>query len=95
MLNSNNLNYTETAIRKLVRDLETARWALYEIKKDSETGRLLKSIIFLIDRLDEGIVGDNGRINEKMLINNLIEAGFEGGLVTAAVDRLFGKTRIR
>jgi hypothetical protein len=78
-------------IRKLVRDLETARWVLYEIKQDSETGRLLKNIIFLIDRAVEGIAVDNGTINEKRLILNLIEAGFDSILVMDTVTRLFGK----
>ncbi len=92
MLNYSNFTYSETAIRKLVRDLETARWVLYEIKQDSESGRLLKSIIFLIDRAAEGIAVDNGTINEKRLIFNLIEAGFDSILVMETVTRLFGKT---
>jgi len=91
MLNYNNFNYSEMTIRKLVRDLETARWVLYEIKQDSETGRLLKNIIFLIDRAAEGIAVDNGTINEKRLIFNLIEAGFDSILVMDTVTRLFGK----
>ncbi|MBU7007885.1 hypothetical protein [Phosphitispora fastidiosa] len=91
MLNYSNFTYSETAIRKLVRDLETARWVLYEIKQDSESGRLLKSIIFLIDRAAEGIAVDNGPINEKRLIFNLIEAGFDTILVMETVTRLFGK----
>ena len=91
MLNYNNFNYSEMTIRKLVRDLETARWVLYEIKQDSETGRLLKNIIFLIDRAAEGIAVDNGTINEKRLIFNLIEVGFDSILVMDTVTRLFGK----
>ncbi len=91
MLDYNKFNCSETAIRKLVRDLETARWVLYEIKQDSETGRVLKSIILMIEREGGGVAGDNGIINEKRLISSLIEAGFDGLLVTDAVNRLFGK----
>ncbi|MHB9094114.1 MAG: hypothetical protein ACYC21_05535 [Eubacteriales bacterium] len=45
-LNMREASYQEI-LSKLVRELDAARWALYEIKSDSETGRIIKVIMFL------------------------------------------------
>ncbi|PKM80931.1 MAG: hypothetical protein CVU89_11340 [Firmicutes bacterium HGW-Firmicutes-14] len=88
MFNDNyDVGYYEGVLAGLVQELETARWALYEIRKDSETGRILKSIIFLINT---GLLSDGskGRVNSGMLAGLLVSAGFDRDLALRAIDRL-------
>ncbi|GAW90961.1 hypothetical protein [Calderihabitans maritimus] len=81
-------SHYEMVLLRLVREIETARWALYEIKKGSKIGKILKDIIFLIStepRLKE----ETNCIDVGWLAERLVATGFDENLVTQVITRLF------
>lgn len=74
---------------KMAKELDTARWALYEIKRNSEIGKIIKVIIYLVSsksNLEKG----TWHIDTKWLTDQLVNTGFDKKEVSQTIIRLFG-----
>lgn len=78
------------AILKMVWSLEKARWILYEIKIDSETGKIIKGIIYLLSKI-QAVEGGIRNIDVDFISTEMLNAGFSSYLVTEVIRRLFGE----
>lgn len=84
-------HYYVTALAQLVQEVETARWALYEIGNDTEAGRIIKKAICL---LNPGLTADSVRQPDSAPLNDRLTAlGFDRDLVDRVVAKLLsGRT---
>lgn len=88
-LNKRHDSHYQEVLSRLAKELDTARWALYEIKTNSETGRIIKVIIYLVSsesKLEKG----TWYINTGWLTDQLVNTGFDKNEVSLTIIRLFG-----
>ena len=79
----------QKVLSRLAKELDTARWALYEIKRNSEKGKIIKVIIYLVSsesKLDKG----TWHFDIRWLTDQLVNTGFDKKEVSQTIIRLFG-----
>lgn len=85
-----NEKYYEKALIKMVWNLENARWALFEIKSDSETGKILKNVIYILGNF-QTIEEAMQEIDIDWLTAQLVNMGSNRYLVVKVISKLFDK----
>lgn len=83
-----NLHY-QGILSSLAKELDTARWALYEIKRNSETGKIIKVIIYLVSS-ESTLENGTWYIDTGWLTDQLVNTGFDKNEVSQTITRLFG-----
>lgn len=79
----------QKVLSRLAKELDIARWALYEIKTNSEIGEIIKVIIYLVSsksKLEKG----TWPIDTRWLTDQLVNTGFDKNEVSQTIIRLFG-----
>lgn len=71
--------------------LDKSRWIMYEVKLDSDMGKILEAIMFLAG--SEGLLsGNHDDLQKNWLIDQLTELGYDKQLAIETIKKLVQRT---